>query len=92
MNTPRDPDVTIASWLDDGPNALPSTTRQVVVSSIHVTPQRRRPLVQLPWRFPTMNTPLRVGMAAIIGLLLLGAGIYLFGARSGPGSADSRPP
>ncbi len=32
-----------------------------------------------------MNTPLRVGMAAIIGLLLLGAGIYLFGARSGPG-------
>ena len=31
-----------------------------------------------------MNTPLRVGMAAVIGLLLLGAGIYFFGG-SGPG-------
>ena len=31
-----------------------------------------------------MNTPVRVGMAAVIGLLLLGAGIYLFGG-GGPG-------
>jgi hypothetical protein len=37
-----------------------------------------------------MNTPLRVGMAAVIGLLLLGAGIYFFGPRE-PGGVGGAP-
>src|SRR5512134_332235 len=84
MNTKRDPDVTIAAWLEDGPLTLPATTRQVVVTSIHLTPQRRKPLIRLPWRSPDMNTPFRVATAAVVGVLLLGGAYYLFGGGGGP--------
>jgi hypothetical protein len=91
MNTNRDPDVTITAWLEDGPLSLPPATRQIVEASIHVTPQRRKPLVRLPWRFPDMNTPFRVAAAAVIGVLLLGGAYYLFGGGGGPGIGGPPP-
>jgi hypothetical protein len=84
MKTPRDPHVTIAAWLDDGPTSLPPITRQVVVSSIHLTPQRRDRLGWIPWRFPNMNSAFRAAAAAVIGVLLLGGAYYLFGGGGGP--------
>lgn len=94
MTTKRDPDVTIATWLDDGPNALPPITRQVVVSSIHLTPQRRRPLIRLPWRTPLMNVNTwRIAAAAVIGFVVIVGGLaWLGGSQGGVGSAPSATP
>ena len=85
MKALHDPDAIITAWLEDGPLALPDGSRRVVESSIHLTPQRRGPLAWLPWRDPTMNgNPMRVAVAAILGLLILaGGGIYLANRSSG---------
>jgi hypothetical protein len=85
MNVLHDPDAIITAWLEDGPLALPDGSRRVVASSIHLTPQRRGPLAWLPWRDPVMNgNPMRVAVAAILGLLILtGGGIYLANRSSG---------
>ena len=77
MNDERSFERTARAWLELGANQAPDRAIQAVLLAIETTPQERD--LRIPWRFPTMNTPLRVGMAAVIGLLLLGAGIYLFG-------------
>ena len=82
MNDERSFERTARAWLELGANQAPDRAVQAVLLAIETTPQERD--LRIPWRFRTMNTPLRVGMAAVIGLLLLGAGIYFFGG-SGPG-------
>ena len=82
MNDERSFERTARAWLEQGANQAPDRAIQAVLLAIETTPQERD--LRIPWRFPTMNTPVRVGMAAVIGLLLLGAGIYLFGG-GGPG-------
>ena len=86
MNTQRDPDVTIAAWLDAGPTRLPPVTREVVVRSIHVTPQRRPPLIRLSRRTPEMNgNAYRLAAAALAVVIVISAGVLLLG-RSSSGS------
>jgi hypothetical protein len=77
MTDERSFERTAQAWLEPGANQAPDRAIQAVLLAIETTPQERD--LHIPWRFPTMNTPLRVGMAAVIGLLLLGAGIYIFG-------------
>lgn len=85
MNERRDPDVTIAAWLDEGPTSLPPVTRQVIVSSIHLTPQRRRSVFRLPWGDHTMfATPSRLAAAAAIAVLLAGSGMAFFLTSTSP--------
>jgi hypothetical protein len=79
MNDERSFERTARAWLELGANQAPDRTVQSVLLAIETTPQERD--LRIPWRFPTMNTPLRVGMAAVIGLLVLGAGFYLIGGR-----------
>lgn len=97
MNGPRDPETTIANWLDEGPDRLPPITRQVVISSIHVTPQRHRPRAWPAWfsfpstlsRYPAMSTYLRVAVASILAIV---AGGFLYGGfPAAPVSAPAAP-
>lgn len=82
MNDDRSFERTAREWLELGANQAPDRAVQSVLLAIETTPQERD--LRIPWRFPTMNTPLRVGMAAIIGLLLLGGAIYVFGGGGWP--------
>ena len=51
MSAPRDPDVVLASWLDDGPADLPSSTRRAISTAVRTTPQARIGPIGLPaWR------------------------------------------
>jgi hypothetical protein len=102
MNGPRDPDAIIAAWLEEGPDRLPPITRQVVVSSIHLTPQRRKPRWWLPWpsisthsapgRYTQMSTVMRIALASILTIAVGGAiyGGYRFATVSDP-TASSAP-
>ena len=54
MSTPRDPDVVLAAWLDDGPADLPSSTRRAISTAVRTTPQARAGLGLPAWR-PSMS-------------------------------------
>ena len=82
MNDERSFERTARAWLEPGANQAPDRAIQAVLLAIETTPQERD--LGIPWRLPTMNTPVRVGMAAVIGLLLLGGAYYLFGSGTGP--------
>ena len=87
MTNHFDPDVMVATWLDEGPSTLPDVARQVIVASIHLTPQRRDGLGPIRWVSPRNNAPLGIATAAVLGLLLLGAGVYFVGGgRPGVGA------
>lgn len=88
MSDERSFERTARAWLEQGANQAPDRAVQAVLLAIETTPQERD--LRIPWRFPTMNTPLRVGIAAVFGLLLLGAGIYFVGGSS-PG-VGGKPP
>lgn len=97
MSDRHDPDVIIPAWLDEGPTSLPPVTRQVLVSSIHLTPQRRRSLIRPPWGNHTMfATPFRLTAAAVVAILLAGSGmLFLLTSTPMPGAdapgAESSP-
>lgn len=89
MSDRLDPDVTIAAWLDEGPRSLPPVTRQVLDSSIRVTPQRRRSIIRPPWGDHIMfTTPYRLVAAAVAAVLFAGSGTALFLVGSSPSGSD----
>jgi hypothetical protein len=61
MTAPRDPDVLIRAFLDEGQTDLPDRAFDAVRSDIHRTRQR---VVIGPWREPNMNVLARVAIAA----------------------------
>jgi len=67
------------SWIEIGPTQAPSRAVEAALLRIDTTPQERD--LRIPWRLPTMFTPARVAVAAVIGVLLLG-GAYTFLGRS----------
>ena len=82
MSAPRDPDVILATWLDDGPEDLPSTTRRAISTAVRTTPQARAHRLGLPvWR-PTMSRT--VTIAATAALVALAIGAFVVGG--GPGA------
>jgi hypothetical protein len=62
MTAPRDPDVLIRAFLDEGQTDLPDRAFDAVRSEIHRTRQR---VVIGPWREPNMSVFARVAIAAI---------------------------
>ncbi len=89
MNAPRDSDVDLASWLDDGPTDLPSSTRRAILTAVRTSPQARAGLFGPPvWR-PTMSRFFAsAGAAAVFAVAIGGAALLLAGNTGGaPGEA-----
>ena len=83
MSAPRDPDVILAAWLDDGPEDLPSSTRRAISTAVRTTPQARMGPLGLPvWR-PTMSR--FVALAGAVAVVAVGIGLYTI---AGPRSPD----
>lgn len=81
MNTTRDPEVRLATWLDEGPTELPDATRRAIVMALPLTNEARRGLLA-PRRHFTMRTFPRVAALAAVAVLLISGGLYLAGSRS----------
>jgi hypothetical protein len=64
------------AWLELGPADAPDRVVEAALLEIASTTQERD--LRVPWRFPAMNTPIRLAAAAAIGVLALGAGLMLF--------------
>jgi hypothetical protein len=85
MNTSsRDPDTTLAAWLDEGPTELPESVRRSIATATQTTTQRRRGL-GLPWRFFTMNGYARLAFVAATVMVVAVGGLYLIGLTKPPG-------
>jgi hypothetical protein len=73
------------AWLAAGPTGLADRVLDAALLEIHSTRQRRRPA--LPWRTPTMNTPLRLAVAIAIVAVVGVAGLsFLRAPSAGPGA------
>ena len=79
MTTDREFDGMAKAWLADGPVKLSDRVLVAVVDDIHRT--RQRHARGAPWRFPSMTTPKRLGVAALVGVVAI-TGAVLF---AGPG-------
>jgi len=68
------------SWLEVGPRTAPDRAVEAALLRIETTPQERD--LRIPWRFSTMSTPARVGVAAVLGVVILGGAFYVLGRPS----------
>ncbi len=71
MSAPRDPDVVLAAWLDDGPVDLPSSTRRAISTAVRTTPQARGGF-GLPARRPMMSKFIAIAGAAAVVAIAIG--------------------
>jgi hypothetical protein len=88
MNQPRDPDVIIATWLDDGPIDLPEETRRAFVVGLRTQPRARRMAILggLP-----VNQLSRFAAAAAIVFAVGALSVFVLSNRNG-GIAGVLPP
>jgi hypothetical protein len=86
MSADRDVSRIVRSWLNE--DAYEDATRvlDAVLDQIDATPQRRA--IWPVWRFLTMNSAMRMGVAgvAVIAIALVGINLYR-GSSVGPGSS-----
>ncbi len=84
MTTPRDPDLVLAAWLDEGPTRLPADTRRAILVSTRITRQQRR-RSWLPWR-TSMLSITRVAVLAMVIAVVgpIGLNLLRLPARSSP--------
>jgi hypothetical protein len=69
----------VRSWLDDGVTELPDRVLDAVLDQVPATRQRR---AWWPaWRLPLMNSAMRLGVAAVVVVILGAIGIGLAGSR-----------
>ncbi len=87
MTAPRDPDVLIRAFLDEGQTDLPDRAFDAVRRDIHQTRQR---VVIGPWRKPNMNVLARVAIAAAV-VVAVGLAWVNFGPGQ-PGPGEQPPP
>ena len=83
MNDPRDPDATIAFWLEDGPQRLPESTKRAIAVTTRTIRQSRRPS-WMPWRSPNVNGLMRVALAATAVVAVAVGALYLTGVNRNP--------
>jgi hypothetical protein len=76
MSSPRDPDVILATWLDEQAIPLPPETHRAIEVGIRSIPQRRQPSWPLR-RLTLMPNPLRLAAMAIV-VVVVASGAYLF--------------
>jgi len=87
MNQPRDPDVIIATWLDDGPVALPDETRRAISVGLRTQPRVRRVAILGGSSMSPIN---RLAAAAAIVLVVGGLSVFVLSNRAGgPGAAPT---
>jgi hypothetical protein len=82
MNTSRDPDRLISTFLAEGQTELPDRVFDAVRSEIDRTRQR---VVIGPWRSPDMNSLAKVAIAAAAVVVVAVVGINLLPASTGVG-------
>lgn len=83
------------SFIEFGPTQAPDRAVAAALLRIESTPQERD--FRVPWRFPPMTIPARIAAVAILGALLLGGALSLFGGIGGspvvaPAASPSAPP
>ena len=83
MNDPRDPDATIAFWLEDGPQRLPESTKRAIAVTTRTIRQSRRQS-WMPWRSPNVNGLMRVALAATAVVAVAVGALYLTGVNRNP--------
>ncbi len=91
MNAPRDPDAIVASWLEEGPNEVPESTRRAIAVATRTTTQHRRP-VWTSWRTQLMNPFSKVALAALAIVAIVGGGVYFFSPGGQVGGPSPAPP
>jgi hypothetical protein len=91
MNEHRDPDRLIQAFVMEGQTELADQVYDVVRASIE---HKRQRVVIGPWRLPTMNKLVPIGLGAAAVVLAVVVGTQLFGApaSSGVGGAPSVEP
>jgi hypothetical protein len=88
MSTNRDFDRIASAWLAEGPSELADRVLDAALDEVHLTHQRRR--LTVPWRTPTMSTPLRFAAAIAIIAVIGYAGLtFLSPRQGGPGGEPS---
>ena len=92
MNDDRALERAARSFIEAGPTQAPDRAVEAALLRIQATPQERD--LRIPRRFLSMPTPARVAVAALVGVLLVGAAAYYFGrpgqpAVGGPGPSPS---
>jgi hypothetical protein len=91
MTSSRDPDRLIHQFLLEGEEHLQDQVFDAVRASIEH--KRQRALVR-PWRTPTMNklVPIGLGAAAVVAVLILGSGVAGIGTQPTPSAEPSASP
>jgi dipeptidyl aminopeptidase/acylaminoacyl peptidase len=80
------------SFIEAGPTQAPDRAVEAALLRIQTTPQERD--LRIPWKYFSMTIPARVAVAAVVGVMLVGAAAYYFGrpgqpAVGGPGPSPS---
>jgi len=70
------------SFIEAGPTQAPDRAVEAALLRIESTPQERD--LRVPWRFPSMTIPARIAAVAILGALLLGGALSIFGGIGRP--------
>ena len=85
-------DPRLADWLEEDPNTAPEQALDVVLASFPSINQRRA--LRVPWRFRSMTSTLRLGLAAAVVVAATVGGLYLLSSRTGPSVAapETSPP
>jgi hypothetical protein len=91
MTTPRDPDLIVATWLDEHAVPLPETTQRAIDVAIRTTPQQRQSW-WLPRRLEPMNNVLRLGVVAAAVVIVALGSITFLQQGPAPGVGASPPP
>ena len=95
MNDDRSLDRAARAFIEAGPSQAPDRVVQAALLRIETTPQERDP--RIPWRIRSMPTTARIAVAAVLGVLLLGAASLFLGSGSqslvgGPGTTPAISP
>ena len=90
MTTRHDPDAILASWLEEGPDVLPESTRRAIQVTTRTTHQARR-LSWLPWRAIHMNGTTRVALAVAAVVAVAVGGMYFLRPATDPSSGIGGP-
>jgi hypothetical protein len=90
MNAPRDPDLILADWLDDGPTRLPDQTRRAIEVGLRSTTQRRS-IIGWPWRSDLMNPTLKIAAGATAMVLVAAVGLSILAPAGGIGGPPPSP-
>jgi Tol biopolymer transport system component len=82
MTDQRELDRILVAFFVEGTNELPDRVITAALERIDETPQRH--LARMLWRLPRMSRYTRIAAAAMLALVVVGAGLYLAGLRPPP--------